>query len=85
MLHPSTQAVDYIYQHFADMYFSDETCKDVACIEALVAAASHRPFNPDGFSYKLFCERNRAKLAELQRRFPQLDFSREVGVFSELK
>ena len=85
MLHPSKQAVDYIYRHFADTYFSAETCKDVACVEALVAAASHRPFNPDSFSYKLFCERNRTKLAELQHRFPQLDFSREAGVFSEQK
>lgn len=83
MLHPSTQAVDYIFQKFCEVYFSKETCADMKEIEQVVAAANHRPFNPDSFSFKLFRERSRNKLLELQQRFPQLDFSKELKALGE--
>lgn len=77
MLHPSSQAVDYIFQKFGEVYFSAETCAVMKEVEQVVAAVNHRPFNADSFGYKLFRERTKAKLDDLQKRFPQLDFSSE--------
>lgn len=77
MLHPSKQAVDYLFQKFCDAYISADTLSDMKEIEQVVAAANHRPFNADSFGYKLFCERAKLKLDDLKKRFPQLDFSAE--------
>lgn len=84
MLHPSKQAVDYLFQKFSDAYLSADTLSAMKEIEQVVAAANHRPFNADSFGYKLFCERAKAKLDELKKRFPHLDFSAEEKAFPVL-
>ena len=54
MLHPSEQAVDYIYERFAETYFSEEANAMVAEWEPIKAALAHRPFNPDSEEHKAF-------------------------------
>ena len=54
MLHPSEQAVDYIYERFAETYFSEEAKAMVAEWEPIKAALAHRPFNPDSEEHKAF-------------------------------
>jgi hypothetical protein len=54
MLHPSEQAVDYIYELFAETYFSEEAKAMVAEWEPIKAALAHRPFNPDSEEHKAF-------------------------------
>ena len=54
MLHPSEQAVDYIYERFAETYFSEETKEMVREWQPIKAALAHRPFNPDSEEHKAF-------------------------------
>ena len=54
MLHPSEQAVDYIYERFAETYFSEEAKAMVTEWEPIKAALAHRPFNPDSKEHKAF-------------------------------
>ena len=54
MLHPSEQAVDYIYERFAETYFSEEAKAMVTEWEPIKAALAHRPFNPDSEEHKAF-------------------------------
>ena len=61
MLHPSEQAVDYIYERFAEMYFSEEAKAMVAEWEPIKAALAHRPFNPDSEEHKAFLAKVTAK------------------------
>ena len=61
MLHPSEQAVDYIYERFAETYFSEETKAMVAEWEPIKAALAHRPFNPDSEEHKAFLAKVTAK------------------------
>lgn len=80
MLHPSAQAVDYIFEKFTDAYFSPDTLASIKEVEQLVQAARHRPFNAGSFGHKLFRERTLAKLEELKRKMPQLDFGEEEAL-----
>ena len=61
MLHPSEQAVDYIYERFAETYFSEEAKAMVAEWEPIKAALAHRPFNPDSEEHKTFLAKVIAK------------------------
>ena len=61
MLHPSEQAVDYIYERFAETYFSEEAKAMVAEWEPIKTALAHRPFNPDSEEHKAFLAKVTAK------------------------
>ena len=54
MLHPSEQAVDYIYERFAETYFSEEAKEMVREWQPIKASLAHRPFNPDSEEHKAF-------------------------------
>ncbi len=43
MMHPTVQAIDYVWQFFNDTYFSEETKKNVQKIEKINAMEAHRP------------------------------------------
>lgn len=61
MLHPSTQAVEYIWQRFGDMFFSERTHQFLSKWQPIKAALQHRPFNPDSDEYKTFLADTLAK------------------------
>lgn len=54
MIHPSEQAVDYIYERFSDAFFSENTRRMIAEWAPIKSALNHRPFNPDSEEYKAF-------------------------------
>lgn len=54
MLHPSEQAVDYIYERFSSLYFSPAAHQMVSEWRPIHAALHHRPFNPEAEEYKNF-------------------------------
>lgn len=57
MLHPTEQAVDYIYELFSEAYFSDSAKEMVREWQPVKAALAHRPFNPDSEEHKAFAAR----------------------------
>ena len=61
MLHPSEQAVDYIYERFAETYFSADAKEMVREWQPIKAALAHRPFNPDSEEHKAFLAKVTAK------------------------
>jgi hypothetical protein len=80
-LHPSTLAVEYIWDKFRKTYFSAETeilCQD---IERLTKAAAHRPFFTDTQAFLTFCEKQKQLLISLCKTHPYLDFERELAHF----
>ena len=72
MIHPSDQAVEYIWQRLQQTCFSDAALRWLDEWKPVKNALNHRPFNPDGDEYKLFMEKTRQKIAELQLRYPKL-------------
>ena len=70
MLHPSGQAVEYIWQRFSEVYLSEEARTFLEEWRPLKAALSHRPFNPESQEYKAFMDKTMLKVAELQKKYP---------------
>ena len=69
MLHPSEQAVDYIYERFAETFFSEKTCRFVEEYRPIKQALNHRPFNPDSEEYRRFIDQTKEKLEAFKARY----------------
>lgn len=74
MLHPSDQAVAYIWERFSAAYFSKETNAFFEKWRPIKAALNHRPFNPDSEEHQIFMQRTQEKIEELKRQYPELEF-----------
>lgn len=72
MLHPSEQAVEYIYERFAETYFSIQTNNYLKEWLPLKDALGHRPLNPESDEYKLFLEKTRRKVEEFCLKYPHV-------------
>lgn len=77
MVHPSAQAVEYIWQRFIESALADSAVELLPKVEKIIAAAAHKPFNPNSEEYATFCKRY---LKEAQR-LSMIDFSAECEVF----
>lgn len=77
MVHPSAQAVEYIWQRFIESALADSAVELLPKVEKIIAAATHKPFNPNSEEYAKFCKRY---LKEAQR-LSMIDFSAECEVF----
>lgn len=73
MLHPSEQAVEYIWERFSDTFFDKSAKLFLEKWRPIKEALAHRPFNPDGEEYKEFMRRTMIRLEELKREYPELD------------
>ena len=70
MLHPSPQAVEYIWEELVEHYFSPAAKEFLREWAPLKAALGHRPFDPDSESYHDFMDKTMLKVAELQKKYP---------------
>lgn len=70
MLHPSDQAVEYIWEKFRATYFGESAEQFLAEWKPIKEALGHRPFNPDNEEYKRFL----AKAKEDERKFKEKYF-----------
>jgi hypothetical protein len=70
MLHPSSQAVEYIWQRFSEVYLSAEAKAFIKEWQPLKTALNHKPFNPDSDEYRIFMDKTMLKISELQKKYP---------------
>ena len=77
MTHPTPQAVDYIWDIFQNIYFSEKTQTLTQRIERIVTASKHRPFHTQSIDYQNFIKNSIAKIEALEVEFPSLDFKKE--------
>ena len=70
MLHPSDQAVTYIWECFTDSYLSDEAKQFLKEWAPLKAVLNHKPFNPDSEEYQALIDKTMLKVGELQKKYP---------------
>ena len=69
MLHPSEQAVDYIWERLVDTYFSPEAKAFLEEWRPLKLALAHKPFNPDAPEYWVFMDKTMLKVEEIRRKY----------------
>ena len=70
MLHPSPQAVEYIWQQLVEHYFSPAAKEFLREWAPLKAVLNHRPFDPDSEAYRDLMDKTMLKVAELQKKYP---------------
>jgi hypothetical protein len=54
MIHPSAQAIDYIWDHFSTSFMSNESLSFIEKWSKIVNAMSHKPFNPATAEHQKF-------------------------------
>lgn len=69
MLHPSDQAVEYIWQQLVSVYFSNSAKTFLQEWKPIKEAFGHRPFHPESEEYQLFLEQTRQKEQKLLARY----------------
>ncbi len=81
MIHPSSLAVDYVWEQFAASFFSKETQALMKRIHHIISASQHRPFHAQSAAHQTFIKKQIDEIAVLQKEFPTLDFSQEIAIF----
>lgn len=72
MLHPSSLAVEYIWQRMVETFFSDEAKTFLREWAPLKKGFSHRPLNHDGDEYKAFLAKLHAEAERLKQRYKDM-------------
>lgn len=72
MLHPSDQAVEYIFERIASTYFSDATVTFIKEWKPIHEALNHRPLHPESEEYKQFRAKTEEKLRKLENKYEAL-------------
>lgn len=74
MMHPSQQAVAYIWERFAEAFFSEDTRRFLEEWRPIKEALAHRPFRPDSDEYKEFLAATMRKAELLARKYPDMEW-----------
>jgi hypothetical protein len=65
MLHPSSQAIDYVWEKFTEAWFDSDTSKKAHVFEKIHQSLNHIPFHPESEAYRQFREKTETQLREL--------------------
>lgn len=69
MLHPSEQAVDYIWQQFADTFFSAAAKQYLCEWEPIRQALAHHPFDEQSAAYQAFRSQTLQRLDDFKKKY----------------
>ncbi|MDY9917339.1 MAG: GSCFA domain-containing protein [Proteiniphilum sp.] len=72
MIHPSSFAIDYIWQLFSNTFFSSETIGINKEWEQIRRAMEHRPLYPGTKEHEAFVKDTLRKLETFSRRYPEI-------------
>ena len=70
MLHPSEQAVDYIWERLVETFFSPAAKTFLDEWRPLKQALAHRPFHPEAEEYQALMDKTMLKVADLRKKYP---------------
>lgn len=84
MLHPTEQAVDYIWERFSDTYFSQLTAEFIAEWRPLKQALAHKVLDATSNDFIKFKQSSIEKLNSIAEKYPLLDVTNELQHFESL-
>ena len=84
MLHPTEQAVDYIWERFSDTYFSQSTTDFIAEWRPLKQALAHKVLDATSNDFIKFKQSSIEKLNIIAKKYPLLDVTNELQHFESL-
>ena len=69
MLHPSEQAVDYIWERLCETYLSDRARQFLSEWQPVRQALGHKPFALESEAYRTFMNKTMLKVEELRKKY----------------
>lgn len=81
LVHPSQEAVDYVWERFVERYVEPHTAELGRRVEALRRAAAHRPLHPDSGEWTHFKATMLRKAKALQTELPEGTLEQELDFF----
>ena len=75
LLHPGTQALEYIRDKFGQTYFDGKTIELIREIKKLIQAKNHKVFNKDSESYVKFKDAQLKLISNISLLYPFLDLT----------
>ena len=77
MLHPSEQAVEYIWERLSEHFFSEATLQFLEAYRPVRQALNHRPFNAESPAYAAFLQNTKERVRQLSARYPSFALTEE--------
>lgn len=68
MLHPTDQAVQYVWERFAEAFFTSDAQVLMQEVASIQRALAHRPFNPEGEKHQKFLHSLQEKIKKIQEK-----------------
>jgi hypothetical protein len=72
LVHPTEQAVDYIFEKLRSSWLDEESKKIYDIVYAYNAAAAHRPLRPESAEAKAFAEQLQKRKTDILKEYPFL-------------
>jgi len=83
MIHPSSLAIDYIWERFGESFFTPQTHTLLKEWEKIRNALNHIPFQPESEAYKRFIMQTLLKAEQLKEKFPYFYISNEIDLLKK--
>lgn len=78
MLHPSTLAVEYIWERFCQTFLGKDTLQVIKEWTEIQKALQHKPFHPQSEAYHHFLSQIMLKIERIKQKFPYIDAQNEI-------
>jgi GSCFA family protein len=75
MVHPSTQAIDYVFDSFSQAAFDESTTTLVAEIDNIQSALEHRALHPGSLAHIEFRKSLLHRVKDFESRYPYINFN----------
>lgn len=85
LVHPTSFAINYVWEKLATSYFSKETITLIENIQKIKQAATHQPFDFNSEKHQLFIKNQLKIIDDLNKQFPQLNFEEEKELLIKAK
>ena len=72
MMHPSSVAIDYIWERFSEVYFGDRTKKINEEWLQIFRAINHKPINSETEAHQKFLEKTKLKMEAFFEKYPAI-------------
>ena len=84
MLHPSSAAVDYIWEKFSEIYFDKQTIELQLSVRKITKAVEHKIMTDSEIKKKLFVEKILKQINDITKKTDLIDFSSEIDYFAAI-
>ena len=74
MIHPSELAINYIWEHFKNVWVSNQSYKIMDHVDFVQKGLLHKPFNPESEAHQQFLQKLKSKKDSLIAQFPKMQF-----------